>query len=137
MKYEDWHSCLISALELICTCGIVSGTYLVITSGVPVSVFYFGLVCTAKRVLYVDHNSGGVGHICAMSQAIFVQRHMPIMWNVYQCSWSQCWLHWVLIRCIYWCSCLICAHELIGTWGLLKINKCSGAVDNAINVTWW
>ena len=36
----------------------------------------------------------------------------------YLCSWSHLWWHWVLIRSMYRNSCLICAHELIGTCGI-------------------
>ena len=51
---------------------------------------------------------------------IFVQGHMSVTWNVYIYlhSWSCCWLHWVHAGHIYWHSCPICAHELIGTCGL-------------------
>ena len=37
---------------------------------------------------------------------------------IYQWTWSHCWLHWVHKRPIYWHSCLIYTHELVGKQGL-------------------
>ena len=38
--------------------------------------------------------------------------------SIYQCSWSQCWLQWVHMRHMFWYSCLISTHKLIGICSL-------------------
>ena len=56
--------------------------------------------------IYVDDSSSAVGHICTMSQAyLFID---ICQWcEIYVCSWSYYWLHWVHMRYLNWHSCLM------------------------------
>ena len=68
--------------------------------------------------LHVKYSVSAVEHICSVGD-IFVQGHMPIMWNIcIPVVWSHYWLQWVHVRFIYLEHYLISVHEVVDICGI-------------------
>ena len=69
--------------------------------------------------LYVEHIISTWEHMCTVWHVCLVNGICQ-QCKMYVCQslCSHCWLHWVDMRHIYWHSCALCGHELIGMYGL-------------------
>ena len=118
-----YSSGLIHAHILIDICGIyvvfdghiccwhIYSNSIVIESG---SLLFLWLVCAVMWGLHVDHIIKAVGHTHVMWPT-YLLGHRPVMWKyVCQCLWWCFLLCWVDVKYIYWHSCLVSAHDVIG-----------------------
>ena len=98
MRYIYWHSCLISAHEVICICGLnvafkgniccwhIYAYSMINKVAVPCSLF----VCAVMLGLHTDYITMSLGKSFLMWQAYMFSGICQCEMYVYQCLWWQC-----------------------------------------------